>query len=241
MQLQGKLAVITGAGSGIGAAIARALAKDGCHVVLTGRRVDLLNQVAAECAASEPPIVRPLDVTDRTKVAELFAAVAAEYGTLDILIHAAGSNVANRSFADTSAEQWDFVLAANATGMYNCLREAAKYMRPGGLMVNISSVAGLRADASSGIAYIASKFAATGLSSAAALEFGKCGIRVTNICPGDVNTPLLDGRNTPPGAAERAAMLQPDDVAKMVLAIARLPARAHVAEVIIKPTNEDFV
>jgi NADP-dependent 3-hydroxy acid dehydrogenase YdfG len=109
-----------------------------------------------------------------------------------------------------------------------------------GLIININSISGKRHDAG-GVAYSASKFALTALSTAAALEEGKNGIRVTSICPGEVDTPLLRRRPVPVSQENLAKILQPVDVAEAVLMVACLPPRAHVHEMIIKPTFQDFV
>jgi NADP-dependent 3-hydroxy acid dehydrogenase YdfG len=110
----------------------------------------------------------------------------------------------------------------------------------GGLIVNMDSVSGLRASILGGVAYCASKFALTALGTITGLEEGKNGIRVTSICPGEVDTPLLDGRPTPVSAEHRAKILSPQDVADAVLMVALLPPRAHIPELVIKPTWQDF-
>lgn len=239
-RLTGRVAVVTGGGSGIGASAALALAGEDCRVVIAGRNEGKLRATSAACAGP-PMICHAADVTDRDDVARLFERVA-EMGGAGILVNAAGVNVRNRALIDLAAAEWDRVLAVNATGAFNCLRAALPAMLAGGggLIVNICSIAGLRADAVCGAAYIASKFAMSGLGAAAALEYGRRGIRVTTVCPGDVDTAMLDDRPRPPGPGERAGMLRPEDVAEVVLAVACLPPRAHVAEVVIKPTAEDF-
>jgi NADP-dependent 3-hydroxy acid dehydrogenase YdfG len=145
--------------------------------------------------------------------------------------------------AEMRPEQWDQVLAANATGAYNCTHAVLPQMRArrDGLIINISSIAGKRASALGGVAYAASKFAMAALGTAVANEENKNGIRVTNVYPGEVNTPILDNRPTPVSDEHKAAILQPEDVAALVVTIACLPPRAHVAELIIKPTRQEYV
>jgi NADP-dependent 3-hydroxy acid dehydrogenase YdfG len=140
-------------------------------------------------------------------------------------------------------EQWDELLATNATGAYNCMHAVLPQMRArrDGIIINISSTSGKRAWKLGGVGYSASKFAMTALSTAAANEEGARGIRVTAICPGEVDTPLMENRPTPPTQEHRSRMLQPEDVAAAVLLVATLPPRAHVAEMIIKPTMQEYV
>ncbi len=130
----------------------------------------------------------------------------------------------------------------NATGVYNCMHAVLPQMRNrrDGLIVNISSVAGKRSSALGGVAYCALKFAVSALSTAVALEVGSLGIRITNVCPGEVETPILASRPVPPTAEHRAKMLQPEDVGAAVLMVACLPPRAHIAELIIKPAWQEY-
>ena len=112
--------------------------------------------------------------------------------------------------------------------------------RRDGLIINISSTSGMRATRLGGVGYNASKFAMTALSTAAANEEAVNGIRITAICPGEVDTPILENRATPPTPEHRATMLQPADIAAAVLLVATLPPRAHVAEMVIKPTTQEY-
>jgi NADP-dependent 3-hydroxy acid dehydrogenase YdfG len=144
--------------------------------------------------------------------------------------------------SEMTPEQWDQVMQVNATGGYNAMYSVLPHMRErgDGLIVNISSVAGKRALTLGGIAYCASKFAMTALGTAVGNEDAPNGIRITNVYPGEVETPLLENRPAPVSAERRATMLQPADVAAMVLAIAALPPRAHVPEIVIKPTVQEY-
>ncbi|MGC4001663.1 MAG: SDR family oxidoreductase [Pirellulales bacterium] len=144
--------------------------------------------------------------------------------------------------SDMTPEQWDEVLGVNATGAYNCLYAALPTMRKqkSGLVVNISSVAGKRALKLGGIAYDASKFAMTALGTAVGQEEAPNGIRVTNIYPGEVDTPILKNRTSPITDEHRARILLPDDVSAAVLFVASLPAQAHIPELIIKPLSQDY-
>jgi NAD(P)-dependent dehydrogenase (short-subunit alcohol dehydrogenase family) len=242
MNLQGKTAVVTGGATGIGRAIAHRLAAAGAHVAIGGRRLDVLS-AAADAYLGQPPLrYQECNVADRTSVDRFFDWASRELGAIDILINSAGANIKNRSIAEMRPEQWDDLFAVNATGAYNCMLAVLPGMRErrSGLIVNISSISGLRASRLGGVAYCASKFAMAGLGTAVSLEEAKNGIRVTNIFPGEVDTSILDERPTPVTAEHRAKILQPEDVAAAVLMVAELPPRAHVPELVIKPALQEF-
>ena len=243
-----QLALVTGGGSGIGAAIARALAGVGCRVVVCGRTEAKLEQVAASAPASADGggaeiLPHVCDVADRGAVAAMVERCETELGGLGVVVNAAGLNVAGRTLADSTGDEWDRVLAANVTGAFNVLKAAVPGLRArrDGVVVNVSSVAGVRALLLGGVPYSASKFALTSLGLALATELKDEGVRVTNIYPGEVETPILDLRPVPPTAERRATMLQPEDVAAAVLLACTLPPRANVLELTIKPTVQEFV
>ncbi len=243
MGLQDKTAVVTGGGTGIGLGIARALAGAGCRVAIAGRREQILRAAAAAAhTAASPFIWHTVDVADRESVQTLFEWADRELGALDILVNAAGINIARRTMADMAPADWDRVLAINVTGAYNCLHAALPGMRArrDGLIINVSSVAGKRALTLAGVAYCASKFAMTALGTSVSNEVAKDGVRVTNVYPGEVNTPILDNRPVPVSDERRAAMVQPDDFAELIVAVANLHPRAHVPEITLKPTVQEY-
>ena len=242
MRLAGKTALITGGATGIGQGIAIALAREGCRVAIAGRRDDKLRAAAAGWSGDPKILTHVVDVADRKSVAELIGWAEKELGKIDILVNAAGINTAKRTMSDMPPETWDEVMAINATGAYNCIAAALPAMRArkDGLIININSISGHRASLLGGIAYSASKFALTALGTAVALEEGKNGIRVTSICPGEVDTPLLRRRPVAVSPENLARILQPEDVAAAVLMVCCLPPRAHVHDMIIKPTFQDF-
>ncbi len=242
MKLAKKTALVTGGGSGIGLGIAKAFVDEGCRVAIAGRSVEKLRQAAAAYAGSTRLLSHPVDVADRTSVAKFFQWAADQLGPIDILVNAAGLNIVHRSLAETTPEEWDRLLAINTTGTFNCMQAILPQMRErgDGLIINISSIAGKRALRLGGVAYCASKFAMTALGTFATLEEGRNSIRVTNIYPGEVDTPILDARPTPLSPEHRARILQPSDVAAAAVMIACLPPRAHVAELVIKPTTQDY-
>lgn len=243
MSLKDQTVVVTGGGSGIGAAIARALADEGCRVAIGGRRLEALQEVAGSLESPHPILVHTLDVADNASIEAFFAWAAAELGPVDILVNSAGINIPNRTMAAMQPEQWDEVMRVNATGAYRCMHEVLPSMRERhrGIIVNISSIAGKRASALGGIVYCASKFAMSALSIATANEVKEDGVRVTNVYPGEVNTPILDRRPVPVSDAHREAILQPEDVAAVVVTICKLPPRAHVPEVVVKPTHQEWL
>jgi NADP-dependent 3-hydroxy acid dehydrogenase YdfG len=242
MKLSGKTALITGGGSGIGAAVAWTLAEEGARVIIAGRHLEKLQETAARFKGQPPIEVHEVDVANRDSVNRLFQWAAEKIGPIHILVNAAGVNIKNRTMAEMQPQQWDQLLAINATGAYNCMHAVLPQMRErhDGVIVNISSTSGKRATKLGGVGYNASKFALTALSIAAANEEGPRGIRITAICPGEVDTPILNNRATPPTPEHRATMLQPADLAATVLLVATLPSRAHIAEIVMKPTTQEY-
>ncbi len=241
MRLQGKTAVVTGGGTGIGLGIAQAMAKEGCDVAIAGRR----EQVVREAAEASDPVLKyfRVNVADRGSVADLVSWADKTLGRVDIWVNSAGVNIRNRTMEAMEPEQWDNVMMINATGAYNCMRAVLPQMRErgDGLIVNISSISGKRATALGGVAYSASKFAMAAMGTAVANEECQNGIRVTNVYPGEVNTPILDNRPNPVSDAHKAQILQMEDLGSLLVAIASLPPRAHVPEIIIKPTTQEYV
>lgn len=239
MSLAGKVALVTGGGSGAGAAIARQLAEAGAQVVVVGRRAE---QLQAACAAiAGGPAVVPIaaDVADRAQVQALADEVLGRFGRIDILVNNAGVNIVARRLEELAPEDWDQLMTINATGAFNMIRAVLPAMRAqgGGQIINISSISGVRASALAGAAYSASKHAMNALSYVVAQEEEQHGIRSTVIVPGEINTPLLDQRPNPVSAEQRARILQPDDIASAALFIATLPAHVAVPELVIKPVG----
>jgi len=242
-QLAGKVVAITGGGTGIGAGIAKGLAEAGCQVTVGGRRVEPLEKLAASITSQHPIRAHTIDVADPDSVKSFFADVRSNVGDVDILVNSAGVNIQKRTMAQMSPEDWDRVLQINASGAYRCMYEVLPAMRQrkDGLIVNISSVAGKRAISLGGIVYCASKFAMTALGTAVSNEVRQEGVRITNVYPGEVNTPILDNRPTPVSQEHKDSILQPEDIASVVVTICQLPPRANVPEVVIKPTTQEWV
>lgn len=243
MKLEGKTAVITGGGTGIGWAIAEAFAAEGCQVMIAGRREEVLTEAVHNSATRERLHIQAVDVADRASVASLLEAAEQKFGSIDILVNAAGINVPRRAMRELSPEDWDRMLAINATGTFNTMHAVLPQMRArgDGVIVNISSIAGKRGDLRGGAGYVAAKFAQSGFGMTVGAEVGEEGVRVTTIYPGETNTPILDQRPVPLSDEHRASILQSEDVAAAVLMVVCLPPRAHVPELVITPTWQPFV
>jgi len=239
MDLNGKVVLVTGGAGGIGLGIAKAFAAEGCRVALAGTTEENLIKAAESAGVQSPLLWRTCDITDRDQVAQLFQWLGDELGSADILVNSAGINIANRMMSNIDPAQFDRVMAVNTTGTFNCIAAALPAMREkgSGLIVNISSVAGKRAMLLAGLPYCVSKFATSALGTFLNQEECANGIRVTNVYPGETNTPILDKRPTPPPPEKRAKMLQPEDIAACVVTIARLPDRAVVPELVITPPH----
>jgi NAD(P)-dependent dehydrogenase (short-subunit alcohol dehydrogenase family) len=242
MELKDKLVLVTGGGTGIGLGIALAFAQEGCQVVIAGRRAEKLREAAAQFTGHPPILTRSCDVSHRPAVSAMIAEVEQQRGTPDILVNSAGINIARRAVAELDPADWDRLLDINVTGAFNCIQRVLPGMRKrrSGLIVNISSVAGKRALKLGGVAYCASKFAMTALGMEVGLEERPNGIHVTNIYPGEVATPILANRPVPVPPERVAQMLQPEDIAALVVAIAKLPPRALVPEVVMTPLYQEY-
>lgn len=237
--LEGKVALVTGGATGIGAAIAHGLADLGCQVAITGRREEKLKETAEGTNFK----YHACDVSDRESVKELFNWAAGELGHIDILVNSAGTNIRKRRVAELDPDDWDKLININATGAFHCVQAVLPSMRErqDGVIINICSISGLRSNPLGGLAYNASKYAMRALGMTVGEEERENKIRVTNIHPGEVETPILDDRPTPVSAEHRARILQPEDVAATAVMVACLPARARVPELIVVPTSASFI
>jgi NAD(P)-dependent dehydrogenase (short-subunit alcohol dehydrogenase family) len=240
--LEGTTAIVTGGGTGVGAAVAQVLAGAGAQVVICGRRADALHAVAESIKGDRPVRARTCDVAERRQVQALVDETVADFGRLNLVVSSAGVNIPARRLDLLAPDDWDALLAVNTTGVFNIVQAALPTMRArgGGLFITISSIAGLRPTEGAGAAYAASKSGVTALMRVLAQEEAASGIRASVISPGEVDTPLLDKRPAPPSAAHRARVLQPEDVAAAVLFVASLPPRASVPELVITPTVIPF-
>ena len=211
--------------------------------MIAGRREEPLKTATEAWNGAGEMIYQTVDVACRDSVKDFFGWVAENVGEIDILVNSAGTNIPNRTIAAMEPEQWDQVLAINASGAYYTMYEALPQMRErgDGIVINISSISGIRSTALGGVAYSASKFAMAALGIASSNEANVDGVRVTNIYPGEVETPILEKRPNPVTDEHRARMLQPEDLGHLALSIATLPPRAHIPEVTIKPLSQEFM
>jgi NAD(P)-dependent dehydrogenase (short-subunit alcohol dehydrogenase family) len=232
-----KTLVVTGAGSGIGQAVAQRFASEGWHVALVGWHDEPLRQTLSlfDANARARSATFRCDVSRAADVDEMAAAVIERFGRVDVLVNSAGINVPKRSLRELSLENWHRVIDTNLNGAYYCIRAFLPAMRAqrDGTIVNINSDVGKIARDLAGPAYVTSKFGMTGLTQQINAEERANGIRATSIFPRDVNTPLLDKRPQPPPADLRARMLQPADLAACVWLAATLPSHAIVDEIVL--------
>jgi NADP-dependent 3-hydroxy acid dehydrogenase YdfG len=230
-----RIAVVTGAGSGVGRAVAHALAAEGWTVGLLGRRAGMLE----ETAKINPQKLIPFacDVADAAVVEAAFAAVKKKLGFVSVLVNAAGTNIPNRSWGELSTEDFLSLVNTNLNGVFHCVHAVLPAMRAQkrGTIVNIISDAGLIAHPKAGAAYAASKFGVTGLTQSINAEERGNGIRACGIFPGDIDTPILDKRPAPPSAEARQKMLKPVDIAKCVMLAIELGPHAIVEQLVIRP------
>ena len=241
--LSNKVVLVTGGGSGIGLAVARDFLKEGARVAITGRDEAKLRRACEGLGGGERDIYHAADVSDPGQVHKLIAAVTARLGPIDILVNNAGTNIKERTFKELTPESWKLLVGANMDGAFYCMREVVPQMaaRGGGLIINVNSIAGVRASPLGGPAYSAAKFGLHALSLCLGAEVKTDGIRICGVYPGEVNTPILDVRPKAVDDAQRQRILQPEDIAAAVLFIARLPAHVVIPELVITPLSQGFV
>lgn len=234
-----KNALVTGGGSGIGLAIARVLLEDGGRVAIAGRDEAKLKR-AAETLATDRLIHHVADVSDPVQVEKLVQHVTAELGPIDLLVNNAGLNIKKRACRELGIDDWQKLIRVNLDGAFYCIRAVLPGMRErrDGLIININSVAGKHPLVLSGAGYSASKFGMSALGLCLGAEEKDQGIRVCNIYPGEVDTPILEQRPQPVTEEHRQRILQPEDVAAAVRFVVSLPPRASVPELVIKPTSQ---
>jgi NADP-dependent 3-hydroxy acid dehydrogenase YdfG len=237
--LTGKVAWITGAGSGIGEAAALALAESGATVVLTGRRSGPLEEVARRIRQSGEAHVQPADLTRADEVRKVGDYIRATLGRLDILVNNAGVNIVERHWDKLTPESIDTLLQGNLTGALYCVTVALPFMREqqDGLLIHTASMAGRFIGGLSGPIYTVAKHGIVAMSHGLNMQECVHGIRSTVFLPGEVATPILDKRPNPVGPEERARMVQPADCGDLIRYIACLPRHLVMNEVHLSPTH----
>lgn len=241
-KLADKVAVVTGGGSGVGKSTAALFLKEGAKVVIAGRDLAKLEAVAKELKGDDSIRVLPTDVGKADQCHALIEFATKAFGRVDILVNNAGTNLKERTLRELTPEAWDMMVSANLNGAFYCTKAVLPQMleRKDGVIVNVVSVAGKRANPLGGAAYVAAKFGMAGLGLVLAAEEKDSGVRVSNLYPGEIDTPILAVRPTPVSEAHRATILKPEDVAEAVLFVAALPARVSIPELVIKPTAQMY-
>ena len=241
-RLSGKVAVITGGGSGEGKATAALFLKEGANVVVAGRDATKLAAALAELNAPMHSVAVATDVTEHHQCERLIAEATSRFGRVDILVNNAGTNIKDRTIRDLTPESWDQMIRANLDGAFYCTKAVLPQMfdRKDGVIVNVVSVAGKRANPLGGAAYVAAKFGMGGLGLVLSNEEKDSGVRVSNIYPGEIDTPILAARPKPITEEHRSTILKPEDVAEAILFVASLPPRVSIPELVIKPTVQMY-
>ena len=229
---------MVGASSGIGRDIARLFASEGARVVAAARRLDRLHGLQQEMASQKKQVeIVQADASRLEDMERLGRDTVNKFGQLDILVYAAGTNTPERALARLNPEIWTSLIEVNLNGAFYITHAVLPYMRQAksGHLIFIASISGLLADVS-GAAYQASKRGLVALAHAIRVEEKENGIRTCAVCPGLVDTELIEKRPVKPSAETMSKALKAQDVADLVLAIAKLPAHAVVPEVQILPT-----
>jgi NADP-dependent 3-hydroxy acid dehydrogenase YdfG len=235
-----RFSVVTGAGSGVGRAVALKLAKQGFRVAMLGRRAAALQETTQLAGDDSSRLTAYVcDSADAAAVSQAGDRILAEFGAVDVLVNSAGTNVPQRSLEVLTAENYAAMIATNLNGAYYCAQAFLPQMRArkSGTIINIVSDAGIQASPKAGAAYVMSKFGMAGLTQSINAEERSRGIRACSIFPGEIDTPLLDKRPQPPDAQARARMLQPEDVAECALFCINLPQHVLVEEMLVRPTR----
>jgi NADP-dependent 3-hydroxy acid dehydrogenase YdfG len=230
--------VVTGAGSGVGQALAIALLKQGWRVALIGRRSEALEQTAKLAGTpAAKALVCACDIADSGAVGKMAQRILSEFKEVEVLVNSAATNTPRRLLEVLSIEDYHDLINTNLNGAYYCVQAFLPHMRArrSGTIINIISDAGKQASPKSGPAYVMSKFGLAGLTQSINAEERGNGVRACGIFPGDIDTPLLDKRPQPPSAEARQKMLTADDVAQCALLAINLPSRALVEEIVIRP------
>jgi NAD(P)-dependent dehydrogenase (short-subunit alcohol dehydrogenase family) len=242
-----RIAIVTGAGSGVGKAAALALLKGGYRVALAGRRKDVLEKTAKESGAGDRALCVPTDVAKQDSVKALFAAVKQKWGRLDVLFNNAGVNAPGVSFEELPLEKWQYVVDINLTGMFLCMQEAFRMMKDqtprGGRIINNGSISA-HAPRPGSVAYTATKHGVSGLTKTGALDGRKYDICVGQIDIGNARTEMAErmakGVPQADGSIKVEPLMDVNHVGEAVLHMANFPLETNVLFLTIKATKMPF-
>ena len=242
-KLDGRIALVTGGGSGLGRAIACLFLAEGARVAIAGRDADKLAQATAGIPGGDRILIVPTDVTDPGQVHDLVKQTTRRFGRIDVLVNNAGTNIKARRMRDLTIDAWNQLVRTNLDGAFYCIHEVLPQMleRKDGVIVNVNSFSGKRPHRDAGAGYAAGKFGLHALAGCLANEELESGIRVSSIYPGAIDTPQRLKRPIPDTAEQRAKMMKPEDVANAVLFVATLPPHVSVPELIIRPTAQAYI
>ncbi len=237
--MDGKVSIITGAGTGIGKVAAVMFAEAGSNLVLAGRRQAPLDEVADLAREHGVEVeVRPTDLENGDAAADLGKWSLERFGKVDILVNNAGHSSRVRSLRYVGPEEWESVFKVNVEGVYRLTQSVLANMidRGSGTVITVSSMAALTPGLLGGAPYSAAKAASLNMIRGMNTELAKLGVRACAIMPGEVDTPILENRPRPPDADDRSTMMMPEDIAQAIFLCAAMPQRTIVEQVVMMPT-----
>jgi 3-oxoacyl-[acyl-carrier protein] reductase len=236
MDLKNKIALVTGAGKGIGRATAIALAKEGANLVINSRTMPDLQSLAREIGnLGRKALTVEADLTRESEVKRMVNEAASKFGGIDVLVNNAGLGKFAR-VESLSTLDWDDMFEINLRGLFICTREALPHLKKKSesFVINLASLAGKNAF-EGGAGYASTKWGVLAFSKCLMLEERQAGVRVLAICPGSVDTHFFHEPSIP--TPDRGKVLKPDDVAQTIIAAIKLPQRAMVSELDIRPST----